>query len=230
MPATTTALLSLEQALDAPHYAGATLGQWRWTVRQRMAVVRDALIDETDHPVDGWLVARGGAAIRERNTLLDRLTALGSPVLESAEVDTVVHLSVIATPMRVGGRSVTKEINVVGTLQLLAACQKAPSVRKVVMKSTTAVYGATPQDPAVFTEDMGWRSQPTTGYARDSVHVEEYARDFSRRRPEATVSILRFANFMGSEIETPLTRYFSMPVIPVTCCDASQSSSLIVER
>jgi UDP-glucose 4-epimerase len=29
------------------------------------------------------------------------------------------------------------------------------------------------------------------------------------------VSILRFANFMGSEIETPLTRYFSLPVIPV---------------
>jgi UDP-glucose 4-epimerase len=140
---------------------------------------------------------------------------LAQKALESAEVDTVVHLSVIATPMRVGGRSVMKEINVVGTLQLLAACQKAPSVRKLVMKSTTAVYGATPQDPAVFTEDMGWRSHPTTGYARDSVQVEEYARDFARRRPEATVSILRFTNFMGSEIETPLTRYFSMPVIPV---------------
>jgi hypothetical protein len=89
MPATSTVLLSLEQALDAPHDAGATLGQWRWTVRQRMAGVRDALIDETDHPMDGWLVARGGAAIRERNTLLDRLTALGTPVLESVEVDKV---------------------------------------------------------------------------------------------------------------------------------------------
>ena len=77
MPATSTALLSLQQALDAPHDARASLGQWRWTVRQRMAGVRDALVDETDHPVDGWLVARGGAAIRERNALLDRLTALG---------------------------------------------------------------------------------------------------------------------------------------------------------
>ena len=89
MPATTTALLSLQQALDSPHDSGASLGQWRWTVRQRRAVVRDALIDETDHPMDGWLVARGGAAIRERNALLSRLTAMGTPVLESTEVDRV---------------------------------------------------------------------------------------------------------------------------------------------
>jgi hypothetical protein len=89
MPATSTALLSLQQALDLPHEPGASLGQWRWSVRQRMASVRDALIDETDHPVDGWLVARGGAAIRERNTLLNRLTAMGPAVLESPEVDQV---------------------------------------------------------------------------------------------------------------------------------------------
>jgi UDP-glucose 4-epimerase len=108
-----------------------------------------------------------------------------------------------------------KEINVIGSLQLFAVAQKTPSIRKVVMKSSTAVYGASPQDPAVFTEAMGLRSQPASGYARDSVEVEQSARDFARRRPDATVTILRFANFMGSEIETPLTRYFSLPVIPV---------------
>ena len=35
-----------------------------------------------------------------------------------------------------------KEINVIGTMQLLAACQKAPAVRKLVVKSTTAIYGS----------------------------------------------------------------------------------------
>src|SRR5438552_995276 len=135
-------------------------------------------------------------------------------VIEAAEVDTVVHLNVIATPTRVGGRSRMKEINVIGSLQLLAACQKAPLVRRVVMKSTTAVYGAGPLDPAVFTEDMGLRSGPASGYARDSIEVEEAARDFGRRRPDVHLTILRFANFMGSEIETPLTRYFSLPVVP----------------
>jgi len=60
-------------------------------------------------------------------------------VLQTTEVDTVVHLNIIATPTRVGGRSAMKEINVIGTMQLYAACQKAPALKKVVMKSTTAV-------------------------------------------------------------------------------------------
>jgi UDP-glucose 4-epimerase len=134
--------------------------------------------------------------------------------IESAEVDTVVHLNVIATPTRVGGRSAMKEINVIGTLQLLAACQRARTVKRLVMKSTTAIYGAGPADPAIFTEDMCLSSAPASGYARDAVEVEQYARDFGRRRPDVQLSILRFANFMGSEIETSLTRYFSLPVIP----------------
>jgi UDP-glucose 4-epimerase len=135
-------------------------------------------------------------------------------VIESAEVDTLVHLAVIATPTRVGGRSAMKEINVMGSLQLFAACQKAAGLRKVVVKSTTAVYGGSSRDPSLFTEDMVHRGTPASGYAKDAVEVEQYARDFGRRRPDATLTILRFANFMGSEIETPLTRYFALPLIP----------------
>ena len=75
-------------------------------------------------------------------------------VIAQAEVDTVVHMAVLATPLDAGGRATMKEINVIGTMQLLAACQKAPSVRKLVVKSSTAVYGSSPQDPAMFTEDL----------------------------------------------------------------------------
>jgi UDP-glucose 4-epimerase len=135
-------------------------------------------------------------------------------VLQASEADTLVHLNVIATPTRVGGRSVMKEINVIGSLQLFAASQKSKALHKVVMKSTTAVYGAGPDDPAVFTEEMGMRSAPSSGYARDAIEVEQSARDYGRRRANGVMTILRFANFMGSEIETPLTRYFSLPVVP----------------
>jgi UDP-glucose 4-epimerase len=135
-------------------------------------------------------------------------------VLQASEADTLVHLNIIATPTRVGGRSVMKEINVIGSLQLFAASQKAKTLRKVVMKSTTAVYGAGPNDPAVFVEEMGMPSAPSSGYARDAMEVEQAARDYGRRRRGGGLTILRFANFMGSEIETPLTRYFSLPVVP----------------
>jgi len=135
-------------------------------------------------------------------------------VLQATEVDTVVHTAVIATPGAAGGRAAMKEINVIGTMQLFAACQKAESLRKVVMKSTTAVYGSEPTDPAIFSEDMSPHSQPKTGYAKDAVEVEHYARAFGRRRTDIALTILRFANFIGPMIDTPLTKYFSLPVLP----------------
>jgi UDP-glucose 4-epimerase len=135
-------------------------------------------------------------------------------VLQATEVDTVVHAAVIATPGRAGGRAQMKEINVIGTMQLFAACQKADKLRKVVMKSTTAVYGSDPTDPSIFPEDVGPSSHPRTGYAKDAWEVENYARSFGRRRPDVALTILRFANFIGPQIDTPLTRYFSLPIVP----------------
>ncbi len=135
-------------------------------------------------------------------------------VIASAGVDTVAHLSVIATPFGAGGRAAMKEINVIGTMQLLAACQKAPSVKRLIVKSTTSVYGSSARDPALFTENMQPRELPRSGYAKDSVEVEGYVRGFGRRRPDVTVTLLRFANFIGPRIDTPLVRYFSLPIVP----------------
>lgn len=135
-------------------------------------------------------------------------------VISTAKVDTVVHMGVIATPRQAGGRAPMKEINVIGTMQLLAACQKAPSVEKLVVKSSSTVYGAGPGDPALFTEDMEPRHLPTSGWAKDSVEVESYVRGLARRRPDLTVSTLRFANFLGPTANTPMAQYFSLPVVP----------------
>ena len=134
-------------------------------------------------------------------------------VIASADVDTVVHLNLIATPGGAGGRAAMKETNVIGTMQLLAACQKAPSMRTLVVKSTTAVYGSSPRDPALFTEELAPRTQGT-GYAKDAVEVEGYVRGFGRRRPDVALTLLRFTNFIAAGLDTPLTRYLSLPVVP----------------
>jgi UDP-glucose 4-epimerase len=135
-------------------------------------------------------------------------------VIAAAAIDTVVHLGVIATPIGAGGRAAMKETNVIGTMQLLAACQKAPSVRKLVLKSTTAVYGSSSRDPSMFSEDTEPRSLPRGGYGKDAVEVEGYVRGFSRRRPDVAVTALRFANFIGPGLDSPLTRYLALPVVP----------------
>jgi UDP-glucose 4-epimerase len=135
-------------------------------------------------------------------------------VIAKENVDTVVHMSVIATPGRAGGRGTMKELNVIGTMQLLAACQKAPSLRQLVVKSTTTVYGATSRDPAMFTEEMQPKRIPSSGYAKDVYEIEGYVRGFARRRPDVVTTTLRAANVIGPHVVSPLASYFRLPVVP----------------
>jgi UDP-glucose 4-epimerase len=135
-------------------------------------------------------------------------------IVASSSVDTVVHMNVIATPLDAGGRTTQKEINVIGTMQLLAACQKASRVSRLIVKSSAAVYGSSAQDPALFTEDMEPNRVARSGFAKDSLEVEGYVRGFARRRPDVDVTLLRFANFIGPRVQTPMTSYFALPVLP----------------
>lgn len=136
-------------------------------------------------------------------------------VLAEHGVDTVVHLDVTGTPLGTGGsRTSVKETNVIGTMQLLGACQKSPTVQRLVVKSSTSVYGSAPRDPAVFTETTPPKSLPSGGFAKDAVEVEGYVRGFARRRPDVAVCVLRFANILGPCADSPLADYFSLPVLP----------------
>ncbi|MEU3187101.1 NAD-dependent epimerase/dehydratase family protein [Streptomyces sp. NPDC006923] len=135
-------------------------------------------------------------------------------VLAQHHVDTVVHMDVTGTPLGTGGRATVKETNVIGTMQLLGACQKSPAVKRVVVKSSTSVYGAAPRDPAVFTETTSPKALPSGGFAKDAVEVEGYVRGFARRRPDVAVCVLRFANILGPAADSPFAEYLSLPVLP----------------
>ncbi|HEY0814780.1 MAG TPA: NAD-dependent epimerase/dehydratase family protein [Pseudonocardia sp.] len=166
-------------------------------------------VDTVPPPRD--LLRRMGRAEFVRADIRNPLIA---KVISQASVDTVVHASLSANPGTSGGRTAMKEMNVIGTMQLLAACQKATTVRRLVLKSTTAVYGSSPRDPALFDETMTPKDLPSGGYAKDAVEIEGYLRGFARRRPDASVTVLRFANFIGPRIDTVFTRYFALPVVP----------------
>jgi UDP-glucose 4-epimerase len=135
-------------------------------------------------------------------------------VIASREVDTVVHMAMVVTAGSAGGRSAMKEINVIGTMQLLAACQKSETFDKLVVQSSVSVYGASPRDPAKFSEEMSPRNSPRTGFGKDSIEIEAYVRGLARRRPDVVVSTLRLANLMGAGVDSHVTRYLSLPVVP----------------
>jgi UDP-glucose 4-epimerase len=106
------------------------------------------------------------------------------------------------------------EANVIGTMQLLGACQRSPDVRRVVVKSTTTVYGASHRDPSMFSEEMGPKVMPRSGYSRDALEIEGYVRGFARRRPDVSVAMLRAANVIGPGVDSPIAQYFRLPVVP----------------
>jgi len=135
-------------------------------------------------------------------------------VITGQDVDTVVHLSLQSSPGEAGGRASMKEHNVIGAMQLLAGCQKAPGLERLVVKSSAAVYGSSSRDPAMFTEDLSAKKMPRAGYARDVLEVEGYVRGFARRRPDVAVTTLRTAHTIGPEVRSPLTDYFRLPVVP----------------
>lgn len=137
-------------------------------------------------------------------------------VIRNGDVDTVVHAAAASYAPRSGGRATLKEFNVMGAMQLFAACQKAPTVRRVVLKSTSEVYGSSPLDPVMFTEDSTSRRPLGEGFARDSLDIEGYARGLGRRRPDISVTILRLANMIGPAMDTQLSRYLAGPVVPYT--------------
>ncbi|MGE2733689.1 SDR family oxidoreductase [Mycolicibacterium vaccae] len=135
-------------------------------------------------------------------------------VIRTGDVDTVVHAAAASYAPRSGGKATLKELNVMGAIQLFAACQKAPSVRRVILKSTSEVYGSSSRDPVLFTESSSRRRPPGEGFARDSIDIEGYARGLGRRRPDIAVTILRLANMIGPAMDTALSRYLAGPVVP----------------
>ncbi|KQX74663.1 MULTISPECIES: NAD-dependent epimerase/dehydratase family protein [Aeromicrobium] len=141
----------------------------------------------------------------------DIRTPVIGKVIAVEDVDTVVHLDV-NPPQR--GRVGGKELNVIGTMQLLAACQRSGTVGKVVLGSSAAVYGSSPRDPAMFTESLLARSGVRSGFPKDIVEVESYVRGFARRRPDVIITTIRAAQVLHPEVDTPLRNYFSNPVLP----------------
>ena len=162
-------------------------------------------VDLEEPPID----IKGLEFIRAdiRNPLVAR-------VLETTEVDTLVHTNITSSPARFGGRSQMKENNVIGTLQLLAAAQRAERLNKVIMKSSSAVYGSSPREPSIIGEDHAARQVDLAGYGKDCAEAETYARDFGRRRRDVDLVVLRTQNVVGPTVRTNITSYLSLPVIP----------------
>lgn len=144
----------------------------------------------------------------------DQSYSILSRIVRATQVDTILHTFLVVDSSQMSGRTL-HEINVIGTMNLLAAAGAADSsVRHLIVKSSTLVYGSSYRDPTWFREDMSRSASPKTRVERSLLEVEGYIRDFAEDNPHVNVSLLRFANVLGTDIVTPLSKALDMPLVP----------------
>ena len=144
----------------------------------------------------------------------DQTYSILNRIVMATQVDTILHTFMI-TNSAAAQRRAMHETNVIGTMNLLAAAGAAgSSVRQIVVKSSTLVYGSAAGDPNTFHEDTPRSSPPRNAVERALVEAESLVRDFSDDNPATRVTVLRFANVLGTHLTTPISRLLSRPVCP----------------
>jgi len=131
-------------------------------------------------------------------------------LLKAEKVDTIFHS---AFRWRVRRSEAIFESNVMGTMKLMGAAALA-DVKKVVIPSSTFVYGAHPNNPYFMTENNDFQGSSNVAYVRELRDIETFLNGFRRQHPEIAITVLRFANILGRGYSSSLARYLALPVIP----------------
>jgi UDP-glucose 4-epimerase len=135
-------------------------------------------------------------------------------LIEEAAPDVIVHNKIVRQPGPGMSPRAMHDINVIGSLQLLAACEHVPSIRSIVIRGSAGIYGAEPHAPQFLTEEMTRLFPLRTRFQRDVAEIENYFETFSRRRPQVTCTMLRYQPAIGPSLDTQITRYLSQPACP----------------
>jgi UDP-glucose 4-epimerase len=130
----------------------------------------------------------------------DIRSAVLSRLLPGTRADTIVHCGIRWYPEPDKPSRVLHDINVIGTLQLIAACQRVETLRHLVVRGSAAIYSCEGASPSFFTEEMA-RSLPLR---------TRFQRDVS----DLVCCTLRFQPEIGPDLDAPLARYLRLPIVP----------------
>ncbi len=131
--------------------------------------------------------------------------------MTSARLDAIVHLAFVNS--KVHKAAFAHELEVVGTRHLLEAVGAA-KLRRLVIPSLTALYGAHSSGPTFLPERHPLGGCPGSRFITDRVEVESRVLAFSEAHPEVATQILRFAPIVGPGSDNPFTRLLRAPLVP----------------
>ncbi len=106
------------------------------------------------------------------------------------------------------------DLNVMGTIRVMGAAAAA-GVQRVIVPSSTLVYGARPENSAFLSENQPLRGSERQGTVRDLTEIESFCNGYRRRYPQVELVILRFANMLGLGIQSPMTRFLRESAAPI---------------
>ena len=135
-------------------------------------------------------------------------------IVADARIDTVVHNDVPGFADTEHTERQLHELTVIGTLALVTALYEQPTLRRLIVRSSAAIYGAQAAGPAFFVEELARRFPLHTRYQRDIGELETIVEAFNRRARDVTVTVLRLQPVVGTTLETPITHLLSAPVVP----------------
>lgn len=133
-------------------------------------------------------------------------------VLKRYRVETFVHGAFLSHPTH--RAEWAHELEDVGTMHVLNALAGVPP-RRLVMTSTTLVYGAHAKNPNFLLEDAELRGHRDSRFVNDKLRAERQVQRFAAEHAAVEVAILRFAPILGPTVSNMFTRFFSRPIAPV---------------
>jgi UDP-glucose 4-epimerase len=111
------------------------------------------------------------------------------------------------------GRRASSEDRILGSLGLFGAIERLTSIRSVIVKSDTAIYGASPRNPSVLAETTRPQGKPSR-HQRDLTEMERFIGEAQKAHPETVFTTLRFAPIFGPRVGNSISRYLTLPVVP----------------
>ncbi len=106
------------------------------------------------------------------------------------------------------------ELDTIGSLHVMNACAAA-KVHRLVVASSTMLYGPHPDNPNYLSEAHPLRGHPAAHAVRDRVEMERLLADWRERHPGVEVTVLRACWPIGPTFSNRVVRYFSLPVVPL---------------
>jgi UDP-glucose 4-epimerase len=135
-------------------------------------------------------------------------------LIPATRVDTIVHEQIVRQPGPGMSSRAMHDVNVIGTLQLLAACERVPTLGTIVVRGSAGLYGAEPHAPQFFKEEMARLFPLRTRFQRDVAEIENYFDTYARRHSGMSCTMLRYQPAIGPGLRTQITRYLSQTVCP----------------